>query len=217
MQQRSTTGRSISRRLFNRLAACLPLALVTACELPGSGKAPRRVRLRAAETFPPGLPAVAWVLVVNEPTATLSLNTAKIAIGTREDVKYLANGEWASRAPEMVMELLVESFVNSNKILTVGDRRERIRPDFNLEMRLTAFHVESTEAGSGTVRVGLKATLVQQPRRNALASFSFDSSTEVESLSLYNIVAAFNESLQDVMAQVVEWTLETGTNAPSAS
>lgn len=217
MQHRSTTGRFISRRLFNRLAACLPLALVTACELPGGGKPPRRVRLRATETFPPTLPAVAWVLMVNEPTATLSLNTAKIAIGTREDVKYLANGEWASRAPEMVMELLVESFVNSNKILTVGDRRERIRPDFNLEMRLTAFHVESTEAGSGTVRVSLKATLVQQPRRNALASFSFDSSTEVESLSLDNIVAAFNESLQDVMEQVVEWTLETGTNAPSAS
>ena len=217
MQQRSTTGRFISRRLFNRLAACLPLALVTGCELPGSGKAPRRVRLRAAETFPPSLPAVAWVLVVNEPTATLSLNTAKIAIGTREDVKYLANGEWASRAPEMVMELRVESFANSNKILTVGDRRERIRPDFNLEMRLNAFHVESTVAGSGTVRVCLKSTLVQQPRRNALASFSFDASTEVESLSLDNIVAAFNESLQDVMEQVVEWTLETGANAPNAS
>ncbi len=217
MQQRKTTSRSISRRSFNLLTACLPLALVAGCQLPGSGPAPRRVRLSPAEDFPPNLPAVAWSLIVNEPDATLSLNTAKIAIGTREDVKYVANGEWASRAPEMVMELLVQSFKNSNTILTVGDRRARVRPDFNLELQMTKFHVESTGADAGTIRVGLDATLVQHPRRNPLASFSFESSADAEPLSLDNIVAAFDESLHDVMEQIVEWTLQTGANAPSAS
>ncbi len=217
MQQSKITSRSISRRSFNLFTACLPLALAAGCELPGGGEPPRRVRLSAANEFPPNLPAVAWTLIVNEPDATLSLNTAKIGIGTREDVKYLANGAWASRAPEMVMELLVESFKNSNKILTVGDRLARIRPDFNLKLQLTKFHVESTAADSGTVRVSLDTTLVQHPRRNALASSSFQSSAEVKPLSLDNIVAAFDQSLRDVMEQVVEWTLQTGANAPTAS
>jgi ABC-type uncharacterized transport system auxiliary subunit len=117
----------------------------------------------------------------------------------------------------MVMELLVESFKSSNKILTVGDRLARIRPDFNLKLRLTKFHVESIAADSGTVRVSLDTTLVQLPRRNVLASFSFQSSAEVKPLSLDNIVAAFDQSLRDVMEQVVEWTLQTGANAPTAS
>lgn len=217
MRQIRTAHWMISRRTFNLLAALAPIAMAGGCELPGSGPAPRRIRLTVADDFPPNLPSVAWSLIVKEPSATLSLNTARIAIGTREDVKYVANGEWASRAPEMVMELLAESFRNSNKILTVGDRRARIRSDFDLDLQMTKFHVESTAADAGTIRVGLDATLVQHPRRNAVASFSFESSAEAEPLSLDNIVAAFDESLQDVMGQIVEWTLQTGANAPSAS
>jgi len=203
------------RRLFIWSATCLSGLTLIGCQLPGGGKAPRRIALTPAESFPPSLPSVAWALQINEPTATLSLNTARIAIGTRNDIKYVAGGEWASRAPEMVMELLANSFRNSNKILTVGDRRARIRPDFVLELRLTQFHIEKTaqEAAIGTVRVQLDVSLVKRPRRDALASTSFESSSEVESLTLDNIVAAFDESLVDVMEQVVEWTLVTGANA----
>ena len=208
---------TISRRTLTLFAASLPVVLAGGCQLPGSGPAPRRVRLSPATEFPPNMPSVAWSLIVKEPDATLSLNTAKIAIGSREDVKYVSNGEWASRAPEMVMELLTESFKNSNMILTVGDRRARIRPDFNLELRLTKFHIESTADDAGTIRVALDATLVQHPRRNPVASSSFESSAAAEPLSLDNIVAAFDESLHDVMEQIVEWTLQTGANAPRAS
>ena len=203
----------LTRRSVVVSGSAFCLASLAGCQMPGSGPAPRRIRLDPAEDFPPNLPAVAWSLQVQEPTTTLSLNTARIGIGEAGDIRYVAGGEWASRAPEMVMELLVESFKNSNRILTVGDRRSRIRPDFELDLRLTKFYVEETGSDAGVVRVGLDATMVERPRRNALSSFSFESATEVRSLSLDNIVAAFNESLQDVMEQVVEWTLQTGTNA----
>ena len=213
MPERRILERQVLRRSICLFSACLPLALVGACTVPGSGEAPRRVRLNAATAFPPDLPAAGWSLLVNEPTATLSLNTARIAIGTASDIKYLANGEWASRAPDMVMELLVESFKNSNRILTVGGRRARIRPEFSLELELSWFHVESTLEDSGIVRVALEATLIRHPRRTPVSSFSFESSTDIEPLSLDKIVAAFDESLREVMAQVVEWTLKTGTGA----
>lgn len=206
-------GAPIARRLFIRSAACLCGVGLFGCQLPGGGEAARRVRLSAAESFPPNLPSVAWTLQVREPTATLSLNTAKIAVGDRNDIKYLANAEWASRAPEMVMELLVRSFKNSNKILTVGDRRARIRPDFVLELRIVQFQVEKTAEDSGTVRVAMEASLVKRPRRDALSSISFDSSSEASPLSLDNIVTAFDESLRDVMEQLVQWTLQTGADA----
>jgi cholesterol transport system auxiliary component len=207
-KRKGPTRRSV---VVSGSAFCL-LSLV-GCELPGSGPAPRRIRLSAADSFPPNMPAVAWTLQVQEPTTTLSLDTARIAIGVADDITYLATGEWASRAPEMVMELLVQSFRNSNKILTVGDRRARIRPEFDLQLRLSAFHIEKTAEDAGTVRVGLDTTLVKRPQRDPLATSGFESSAQVSPLTLDDIVTAFDESLRDVMEQVVEWTLRTGANA----
>ena len=215
MERPKQSGLPTTRRAFGGLMLSLPVLVLSGCgSLPGSGPAARRTRLTAAESFPPNMPSVAWTLLVNEPTATLSLNSAKVAyIGPKKQIEYLATAEWASRAPEMVMELLVESFQNSNKILTVGDRRARIRPDFELDSRLSNFQFEETDEDAGVVRVKLETTLIKRPQRSPLASLSFESSAQVSPRSLDNIIAAFDESLRDVMEQTVEWTLQTGANA----
>jgi len=213
MTNRRTTAANPSRRWFLVATSAAVGAVTAGCELPGSGPAPRRIRLSPAQEFPPGLPSVAWSLLVQEPTTTQSLNTARIAIGTADDIQYLSTGEWASRAPEMVMELLVQSFRNSNAILSVGDRRDRIRPDFDLQLRLTGFHIEKTAEDAGTIRVGLTTTLLERPRRNELATSAFEASSDVSPLSLDDIVAAFDANLQQVMADTVEWTLKTGAAA----
>ena len=203
----------ISRRDVVVTGAALASLLTAGCQVPGSGPAPRRIRLSPADDFPPNIPSVAWTLLVQEPTTTLSLNTARIAIGTADDIQYLTTGEWASRAPEMVMELLVQSFRASNMILSVGSRRDRIRPDFDLQLRLTGFHIEKTAEDAGIVRVGLDTTLTKRPQRNVVATSAFDASSEVSPLSLDAIVAAFDSNLHEVMAEVVEWTLKTGAAA----
>ncbi len=203
----------ISRRGVVQLGAGLPLVLIAGCSLPGSGEPPRRMRLSPAATgdFPPNLPQAGWVLQVDEPSATISLNTARIAIGRADNVEYVKNAQWASRSTEMVMELLVESFQNSGKIIRVGDRRARIRPDFKLESQLTNFHIERAGEETGTVRVELSATLIKQPRREAIQSSPFSASRELATFDRDAIVAAFNEALQDVMVDTVEWTLRTGS------
>lgn len=203
----------LARRDMLIMCASLATILTAGCQVPGSGEPPRRIRLSPAEEFPPNVPTVAWTLLVQEPTTTLSLDTARIAIGTADDIQYLTTGEWASRAPEMVMELIVQSFRNSNKILTVGGRRDRIRPDFDLQLRLTGFHIEKTAEDAGTVRVGLDTTLIKRPQRISVATSAFESSAEVSPLSLDAIVAAFDDTLREVMQQVVEWTLQTGVAA----
>lgn len=205
---------TISRRDMVMAVASIATIVLSGCQVPGSGTPPRRIRLSAAEDYPPNLPSVAWTLLVQEPATTLALNTAKIAyIGQNGDINYLSTGEWTSRGPEMVMELLVESFKSSGKMLSVGDRRSRIRPDFELESNLGAFQVEETGNDAGLVWVALEGRLVEQPRRAVLASFAFDAEPEVQPLSLDNIIAGFKSGLQDVMEQVVEWTLRTGAAA----
>ncbi len=213
MSERKTEMAKVPRRDVLITGASAAIILISGCQLPGSGTPPRRIRLSAAEEFSPDLPAVAWTLLVQEPTTTLSLDTARIAIGTADDIQYLTTGEWASRAPEMVMELIVQSFRNSNKIFTVGGRRDRIRSDFDLQLRLSGFHIEKTAEDAGTVRVGLDTVLVKRPRRESLATSAFESSAQVSPLSLDAVVAAFDGSLREVMEQVVEWTLQTGAAA----
>ena len=208
------TPRRLARREILLAGAGLALLPAFGCSLPGSGPAPRRVRLSPADDFPPNLPSVGWTLQVLEPTATISINTAKMAfVADGGDIEYLKTGVWASRAPEMVMELTVESFKNSGGILTVGDRRARIRPDFELDMNLNAFQIEKTAEDAGIVRVALRARLVKRPRRNIVSTLNADADAEVTPMTLDNIVAAFDASLQDVMSQVVEWTLKTGVGA----
>jgi ABC-type uncharacterized transport system auxiliary subunit len=80
----------ISRRDVVIASGAVALALISGCQVPGSGTPPRRIRLSAAEDFPPNLPSVAWTLLVQEPNATLALNTAKIAyFNPNGDISYL--------------------------------------------------------------------------------------------------------------------------------
>ena len=44
----------------------------------------------------------------------------------------------------------------------------------------------------------------------SLSSFAFDAETKIDPLTLDNIIAGFDEALQEVMEQAVEWTLRTG-------
>jgi len=206
-----TRRAAVCRRHVLATGGAFAAVALSACQVPGSGTPPRRVRLSPAQDFPPNLPSVAWTLQVQEPATTLALNTAKIAfVKMNGDIGYLSTGEWASRAPDMVMELLVESFKSTGKMLSVGDRRARIRPDFELESNLGAFQIEETAEGAGLVRIALEGHLVEKARRTVLASFAYDAEAEVAPLTLDAIVAAFDASLQDVMAQAVEWTLRTG-------
>ena len=203
-----------ARRQVLQTGGFLIAGMTLGCTLPGQGAPPQIIRLSAAEDFPPNIPSVAWTLRVAEPNATSRLNSAKIAyVPQGEEMQYLSTGEWASRAPEMVMELLVESFKNTGKVLSVGDRRARIRPDFELFLQLFDFQMTETGSDSGEVTVTLEARLIKRPRRNEVASFSWESKTQVQGITLGNIVAAFQESLSEVMAQTVEWTLQTGAGA----
>lgn len=217
--ERDVKTKELSRRkailVLARIVPTLSIAAALGgCAVPGSGPAPSRVRLTPAETFPEGVPSVGWSLLVEEPTATLSINTARVALlESNQSYSYMSNLEWASRAPEMVMELLTDSFKNSNRILTVGDRRSRIRPDFDLESQLTAFQIERLADNKAIVKVGLTVSLLQRPSRRFLASNSFDAAVDIDQLKEETLVRAFDTALRSVMVDVVEWTLKTGAAA----
>jgi len=165
--------------------------------------------LTPKSTFDPGLPTVAWQLVVEEPIASGGLNIARIAL--RDDptrLDYFKGVRWTERAPEMVQTLLVESFENTGKIVSVGRQTLGLRSDYNLKTELREFQAEFDGAAAvPTIRVRLNAKIIKQPRRKIIASKNFESKIVADGSSMQDIIHGYDTALGKVMRHVVEWTL----------
>jgi cholesterol transport system auxiliary component len=209
------TPRSRSQRPWIGLAAAGALAAaVGACslvDLPGTGEAANVFTLSPKSTFAPNLPKVGWQLVVEVPVAAGGLATPRIAVKTKPlEIQYYANAQWTEAAPQMVQTLLVESFENTGKIVAVGRQAIGLRSDYNLTSELREFQAEYLD-GSPTpaVRVRINAKIIKQPRREIIASTTFEQVVPAASTAMADVVAAFDEALGKVIRRIVEWTLAT--------
>lgn len=197
-----------------RSATAILLALsLSSCALPdiGSGPPPDLYVLSPKSTFPEGLPVVDWQLVVEEPSTAKGIDTDRIAIAPHPlEVKYLAGSRWADRAPRMIQQLLIQSFENSEKIVSVGRQSIGLRSDFVLKTELREFQAEKTPDGGTQVRVRLNLKLVRQAVGMIVASESFESVKPAASEKVPDIVQSFDDAVGAVFKRAVTWTLKAG-------
>jgi len=224
MTQTTTTPparpRQGGRRRF-LLAGMAAVLMAGACTVINP-VAPQLYTLTPAADFPtaPGRPAT-WQLLVEAPTAAASLDTPRIAVArTATALDYFAEVSWTDRAPKMIQGLLVESFENSRRIVSVGRDTVGLRSDFVLKAELRDFQAEyaaPADTVPSQVRVRMSVKLVAMPQRIIAAGEVFEAVVPVDGRSLPAIVTAFDTGLKTVMAQTVDWTLRTGNAAPRAS
>ncbi len=207
----ATLGGRLLRPLAIGLALTVALGACAGMLLPGQGPPPDIYTLTPKTIFDSTLAAVDWQLIVQEPQAAGGINTTRIALSKNPiQIDYFASARWTERAPQMVQTLLVESFENSGKIVSVGRQAIGLRSDFNLLTDLREFQAEYFGGGPGPrVRVRLNAKIVKQPRRAIIASNTFEQVVETRGPEMSDIVAAFDEALGKVLKKTVEWTLAT--------
>jgi len=194
------------------IAALLAFAL-GGCSLPslGSGPPPDLYVLSPKSTFSDDIPTVAWQLVVEEPSTAKGIDTDRIAIAPQPlEVKYFGGARWADRAPRMVQQLLIQSFENTKKIVSVGRQSIGLRSDFVLKTELREFQAEKTPEGGTVVRVRVNLKLVRPVLGQIIASESFESVKPAASESLPDIVQAFDDAVGAVLKRAVAWTLNAG-------
>lgn len=205
----------VDRRGLLRGTAALALAapLAAACApLPGFSQPPDLYTLTPKSTFPQDLPQVDWQLLVEPATAAAALDTVRIAL-RREltRIEYYADVAWTERAPLMIQTLLVESFENSNSIVSVGRETFGLRADYVLKTELREFQAEYVdERGAPEVRVQINAKLVRMPERRIVAGQTFESVEDADSRAFREVILAFDAALGNVLKDIVEWTLRTG-------
>lgn len=191
------------------LGACSPARLFNA------GRPPRLYMLTPAREFTAGLERAQWQLLVETPLANNGIDTPRIALGeTSNRMTYYAAANWVDTAPDMIQTLLVESFENSRRIVAVGVERSGLRADFILKTDLRDFQANyagadpTVTAPEAVVRINAK--LVRMPRRNIVASDTFEARVAASSPALTDIVAAMDNATGAVLRRIVEWTLQQG-------
>jgi cholesterol transport system auxiliary component len=196
------------------VAAVCAIALA-GCALPdlGSGPPPDLYVLSPKSTFADDIPSVNWQLVVEEPSTAKGIDTDRIAIApTALEVKYFGGARWADRAPRMVQQLLIQSFENTKKIVSVGRQSIGLRSDFVLRAELREFQAEKTPEGGTVVRVRVNLKLVRPALGQIVASESFESVKPATSENVGDIVQAFDDAVGAVLKRSVGWTLTEGEN-----
>lgn len=204
------------RRLLCAVAALPVAALAPGCSLPvpGQGPPPELFRLTPKSTFRDDLPRADWQLVLEPPVADAGLNTTRIALQrSPTQIEYYARSGWADRAPLMIQTLMIESFENSKRIVSVGRESIGLRADFILKSELRELQAVYYNGGLPEAWVSINAKLVQMPRRAIVASQSFDARVTATADALPDIVAAFDDAAGKVLRRLVEWTLLEGEKA----
>lgn len=196
--------------------------------LPGQGEPPRLYVLTPKSTFSDDIPKVDWQLLVETPISPAGLSTARIAMNDSPiELRYFDRANWTDFAPKMVQTLMIESFENSGKIVGVGREQVGLRSDFLLKTDLREFQAEYTDAlpdgikvmdygvSPPTARVRINAKLVKMPRREIVATKTFERRIQANSNTMTEIIGAFDEALGKTLKAIVTWTLKTGQELKS--
>lgn len=209
-------SRAISRRgLLLGAAAGMSTGLAGCGGLIPQAPPSNLYTLSPKTTFQAEMPRVDWQLVVEEPYAAGGLDTHRIAIMTNPyEIKYYADARWAERAPRMVQTLLVESFENTGKIVSVGRQSIGLRSDFNVKSEMREFQAELRNGATvPEIRVAINAKLIAQPNQQIVASASFERREKAAAADMLAVVTAFDTALGVVMREIVQWTLLTARKA----
>ncbi|PWC33823.1 ABC-type transport auxiliary lipoprotein family protein [Azospirillum sp. TSO35-2] len=199
-------------------AAALLLALAACSTI--NPTAPHLYTLTPRASIGPG-PKVDWQLLVETPVAAAGIDTPRIALArTPTSLDYFADVSWADRAPNMVQGLIVQTFEDSGRIVSVGRDTVGLRSDFMLKAELRDFQAEYATPGAAMpdrVHVRLSAKLVAMPRRTIEAGETFEATVPVRGRAFTDVIAAFDAALGRVTGDLATWALAQPLAAPQTA
>ncbi|WP_448204197.1 ABC-type transport auxiliary lipoprotein family protein [Azospirillum sp. sgz302134] len=177
--------------------------------------APSLYTLTPRAVLDPSVPKADWQLLVEAPVASAGIDTPRIAVARSPTaIDYFAGVSWADRAPSMIQGLIVQSFEDSGRIVSVGRDAVGLRSDIVLKTDLRDFQAEyATPAATfpDRVHVRIAAKLVGMPRRTIEAGETFEAVVPVRGRAFTDVIDAFNEALGTVESELVQWTLRQGS------
>ncbi|HEY5346703.1 MAG TPA: ABC-type transport auxiliary lipoprotein family protein [Rhizomicrobium sp.] len=156
-------------------------------------------------------PKAGWALAVELPDANDTLDSSRIAImRTADTMDYFADAQWPDRLPTLVANALVQGFEASGRIDQVGRSDNALHANYVLQTDLRDFEARyDTPDGAPTILVRIAARLVVQRTRQVAASLVAEQSVPAGANTIDAAVQAFDGALGAVVAQIVNWALNS--------
>lgn len=193
----------------------LVVGVSAGCVPPGQAELPSLYDLSPKSTFSEDLPRADWQLVVETPVAAAALDTPRVALKRgAAKVDYYERAAWTDVAPQLVQTLIIESFENTDKIISVGREDANLRSDYLLKPELREFQAEYTSGGAPVANVHINAKLVKMPQRTIIAGANFQHKAQASGDNMSAIVEAFDEALGKVLKKLVDWTMRAPGQVP---
>lgn len=177
--------------------------------IPGLDRPPPRLyELTPKSTFDKSLPRITSQIIVETPNASSGLTSSRIAVKERPvTLDYYAQSEWTDLAPNLVQTLMVESFENSKRALSVAREGSGLRSDYILQSDLREFQAELYRGPQPIVHIRINVKLIRMPSREIIANQSFEAEITSKSDTIDDVIETFDETLGKVLKQVVQWTV----------
>lgn len=202
--------------------ACTGLALTLA--LAGCGVLPERetVQLyapRPAIAADPAWTCARWQLSLPRPHADAAHDAERILVRPRAgELQVYKGAAWSQAAPDLVHELVFRAFSTSPCLGGVARRGDGVSADYELLLDLRAFEADYTRDGGDPDAAGsaprasieIGARLVHRRDSRIVASRVFFADTPAGSAGVAEVNRAFEAGLQQMLPQIVGWTLEQG-------
>ncbi|HEY6942302.1 ABC-type transport auxiliary lipoprotein family protein [Dokdonella sp.] len=152
---------------------------------------------------------VDWQLAVETPLASDALDTVRIVVMPSPGVIEVYPGaRWSDSAPALLRNLIVQGFERSGRIAGVGSSASGLRADYALGIALHDFQLEMDGAAHAVIR--LQARLLDYTTNRVLATQAFSAEAPAAGHDAAAAFAAFETALNQLVPQLVDWTLREG-------
>lgn len=154
---------------------------------------------------------VPWQLVVETPLASDTLATARMLVMPSPGViEVFPGARWSDTSPALLRDLAVRGFEDSGRIVGVGSAVSGLRADYSLALDLRAFQLEIVD-GAPRAAVRFQARLLDYTSNRVLAARAFVAEEPASGADAASAFAAFQLSLNRAVAELVDWTLASGS------
>lgn len=205
-----------SKRSSQLLAGVFLFLIISGCSLlqPAAIPTPNLYALEVV-SVKAGLvaPATGPTLIVSPPHAAAGFDSQRM-IYLRETYKleHFALSEWIEPPARMLAPLIVDAIVKTGAFRAVVLSPSTAAGDFRLASEIIRLQ-QDFRTHPSTVRLTLRATLIDENTRRVIAWREFDQSMATSSEDPYGGVIAANRALQATLEKLASFAAETATQS----
>ena len=170
------------------------------------GPAPETYDLSAPRELPRLNASTNAQILVPESTALKALDSERIVVTTGSRVTYYPGAQWPDRLPRVIQAKTIQTFEASRRARAVGRPGEGLSIDYQLLTEARAFQFD-TGNGERMARVEIYAKILNDRNGRVVAAKLFSAAVPVEADSAAAVVASLDAALNQVLVDLVQWTL----------